>query len=564
MSRWTRRHRAEDAAHHPIDAAALDTRCDGLRAAVEAAAGRLPDEPVRHAEHVLEQVADRRRFSDDLTVVALAGPTGAGKSSLFNALVGDDVATVAATRPTTGEPAAALWTTPEAAGPLLDWLGVNRRHVVHAEPVPDGGAEAGGDLSGLVLLDLPDHDSTVASHREAVDLLVSRVDIMIWVLDPQKYADALVHDAYLSRFARHEAVTIVLLNQMDRLDPLDARACLEHLGSLVAKDGLPSARVVGVSARTGAGMDEVRDEIAAAVRDRKAATQRLAADIATAADGLREAADDFGDAVAPVSGRAGEPLAAAFAQAAGVGLVEKSVRSSIRRSGARATGWPVVRWVHRFRGDPAARLRLGRSGVDPALVHTSMPSASPAALAEVTTAARAYADEASRGAPPTWVRSTREVAVEASRSIGPHLDAALARTDIQSPRPPRWWGLVGALQWLLLAVAAVGAGWLLGLVGLSVLAFPAPETPVVGGIPVPTALLVAGTVLGIALAVLARSGTRVTANRAARRARAAVVENVTAAARERIIEPVAAEIATLSQFRDGVAAAIGDVTRVPS
>ncbi|MGB7981075.1 MAG: GTPase, partial [Candidatus Nanopelagicales bacterium] len=262
----------------PIDSAALDRRCTGLATAAHAAAGRLPDGPVRQAQAVLGQVAQRRRLAEDLTVVALAGPTGAGKSTLFNALVGQELARVAVTRPTTGEPTAALWTTPESAGALLDWLGVKRWHVVTdpgpgpAEPTPaDPGsadpapADTGrteawsapglADLAGLVLLDLPDHDSTIATHREQVDLLMARVDIMVWVLDPQKYADALVHDAYLAQFARHDDVTIVLLNQADRLEPADARAAREHLGALVAADGLTSARVLGVSARTGAGLD---------------------------------------------------------------------------------------------------------------------------------------------------------------------------------------------------------------------------------------------------------------------------------------------------------------------
>ena len=51
-----------------------------------------------------------------------------------------------------------------------------------------------GELAGLVLLDLPDHDSTVAAHRIEVDRLVALVDLLVWVLDPQKYADAAVHE----------------------------------------------------------------------------------------------------------------------------------------------------------------------------------------------------------------------------------------------------------------------------------------------------------------------------------------------------------------------------------
>jgi GTP-binding protein EngB required for normal cell division len=548
MSRWPRGLSAEKRAPKRIDSASLDERCGGLAAAAQAAAGRLHDEPVRHAEQVLEQVDQRRRFADDLTVVALAGPTGAGKSTLFNALVGQDVAQVAATRPTTSEPTAALWTMPESAGGLLDWLGVGRWHAVADAPDRAG-------LSGLVLLDLPDHDSTVAKHREQVDRLVSRADIIIWVLDPQKYADALVHEAYLAQFARHQDVTVVLLNQVDRLDPLDAAACREHLGALLAEDGLPSARVLGVSSRTGVGVDEVRAMVAAAVRDRHAALLRLAADVGRAADGLAAAADDTGVPVQPVPARGVEPLASAFADAAGVGVVENAVRVSVRRSGARATGWPVLRWAHRFRGDPAARLRLGRAGVDPALVRTSMPSASPVALAGATSAARAYADLASQGAPPTWVRSTRAVAVGAAESIGPHLDSALAQTDIQSPRAPRWWAVVGAIQWLCLAAAAAGAAWLLGLAALSALAIPAPQTPTVGGLPVPTVLLLGGALIGVVLAALARIATGVTANRAAARARAAVVHNVDKVAQERVVGPVSAELRTLAEFRAGIAAA---------
>ncbi len=597
MSRWKRRSAAAPRLPEPIDSASLDRRCAGLAAAARAAAGRLPDGPVRQAETVLAQVAQRRRFSDDLTVVALAGPTGAGKSTLFNALVGQEVARVAVTRPTTDRPTAALWTSPQSAGALLDWLGVTSWHVVggtgsaEAGSAEAGSAEAGSaeagpaetgpaqpkapeptepeltereltepeltDLTGLVLLDLPDHDSTAATHREQVDLLVARVDIMVWVLDPQKYADALVHDAYLAQFARHEDLTIVLLNQVDRLEPADARAAREHLGALVAADGLPSTQVLGVSARTGEGIEEVRGLLAAAVQEGRAALRRLAADVAAAADGLQDAAADTGDPVATVPASGTQPLSAALADAAGVGLVETAVRDSVRRSGARATGWPVVRWTHRLRRDPAARLRLGRPGVDPALLRTSMPSASPVALAGASTAARQYADLASSGAPPSWVRSTRAVAVSAAASIGPHLDAAVAHADVGAPRAPRWWALIGLLQWLLLACAAVGAAWLLGMVALGALAIPTPDPPTVGGLPVPTVLLLGGSVLGIVLAALARAATRITARRAAARARAVVTDQVTRVAHERVVDPVSAELTTLSEFRAGLAAAVG-------
>ncbi len=75
------------------------------------------------------------------------------------------------------------------------------------------------DLRGLVLLDLPDHDSTEVAHRLEVDRLVELVDVLVWVLDPQKYADAAIHDRYLRPLARHAEVMVVVLNQVDRLPP---------------------------------------------------------------------------------------------------------------------------------------------------------------------------------------------------------------------------------------------------------------------------------------------------------------------------------------------------------
>jgi GTP-binding protein EngB required for normal cell division len=534
-----------------LDAAALDARCAGLAAAADAADGRMAAGVVQQAREVLERAAERRALAPDLTVVALAGATGAGKSTLFNALVGSPVARVAATRPTTAEPMAALWTSPARAGGLLDWLGVPRWHVVDERPGP-GTAQA-----GLVLLDLPDHDSTESAHRATVDHLVARVDAMVWVLDPQKYADALVHDAYLTRFARHAEVTVVLLNQVDRLAPQDAGACLDHLRRLLAEDGLPDARTLAVSATTGAGMPEVRAVLGEVVAARRAALARLAADVAGAADALRVTSGDDGASLRPVPEREAAALTEALGEAAGLRLVEDAVRASVHLRGVRATGWVPLRWVHRLRSDPAARLRLGRRDVDPAVVRTSLPSASPVSMARVSEAARAYAAVASRGAPPSWVRTTRAVAAEAADGIGPHLDAAVARADLGSPRAPRWWSFASALQWAFLLVAAVGALWLLGLVGLRALALPAPDPPTVGGLPVPTVLLLGGIVVGLALALLAGLAVRGSARRAARRARAAVAAEVAEVARARIVDPVAVELGTLSEFRVGLVAAQG-------
>ena len=91
--------------------------------------------------------------------------------------------------------------------------------------------DSGDDrLQGLVLLDLPDHDSTEVAHHLEVDRLVELVDVFVWVTDPQKYADAALHRRYLAPLAGHDSVTVVVLNQADRLTP-------EALESLPARPG---------------------------------------------------------------------------------------------------------------------------------------------------------------------------------------------------------------------------------------------------------------------------------------------------------------------------------------
>src|SRR3546814_12636003 len=80
-------------------------------------------------------------------------------------------------------------------------------------------------LNGTVLLDLPDPDSTEVSHHLEVDRLVKLADLLVWVLDPQKYADAAIHDRYLKKLTTHQGVMVVVLNHIDTV-PEDRRASM--------------------------------------------------------------------------------------------------------------------------------------------------------------------------------------------------------------------------------------------------------------------------------------------------------------------------------------------------
>ncbi|MCW2696377.1 MAG: putative transporter, partial [Modestobacter sp.] len=229
----------------------LADRLAALREAVEIAEDRLEVPEVGRARTLLAKAGAREALGD-ATVVALAGATGSGKSTLFNALSGAEVSTPGVRRPTTGVAHATVWGA-EGADRLLDWLQVPRRHRVDR---PDPA------LDGLVLLDLPDHDSVRLEHRLEVDRLVELVDVLVWVLDPQKYADAAVHDRYLAPLAGHAGVLVVVLNQVDRLDEPAARDCLTDLRRLLDAEGLAGTPLLATSARTGQGLAELRTELA--------------------------------------------------------------------------------------------------------------------------------------------------------------------------------------------------------------------------------------------------------------------------------------------------------------
>lgn len=531
-----------------VDGAALDRRLAGLAEAADLGEGRLPPVAVAQARAVADRAGARRGLSGELTVVAFAGSTGAGKSTLFNSIVGEDVAGVGVLRPTTSEPLAAIWQeTPETVA-LLEWLGVTRWHVA------SGGAAA---LSDLVLIDLPDHDSTQAAHRAHVDHFVDRVDLMVWVLDPQKYADALVHEQYLRRFSRHDDVTVVVLNQVDRLAVADADACLSHLRRLVAEDGLSDAVVLGTSTRSGEGLEGLAERILSAVAGRRTALARLAADVATAADTLVRAAEDPGGPVAGAGPRDLDRLTDTLTEAAGAPVIAAAIEKSSQRKAVQAVGWPPLKWVARLRKDPVAQLRLERPGVDPRLVRSSLPSNDPVARARANTAVVDYADRASAGAPQAWVHSTRAVADRAGRTLTDRLDQAVTRAPLVPPRNPRWWSLFGALQWVLFAVAVAGGLWLLGLAALAYFQFHVAQAPTVEGFPIPTLLLLVGALGGVVLAAVGRVLARTSARRAARAARAALRAEVAEVAEADIAEPVAAELATLERFRSALSAARG-------
>ncbi len=532
-------------------------RVEGLLAAAEAARGRLDDAIVDDAETVAQRAATRLRLSAEHTVVAIAGATGSGKSSTYNALTGLELSSVGVRRPTTSWASACVWGT-EGATELLEWLGIPPRHQTQRDSMLDSRGRRDHDLDGVVLLDLPDHDSTEVSHHLEVDRLVQLADLLVWVLDPQKYADAAIHERYLAPLATHAEVMVVVLNHIDTV-PEDRRdAMVGDVRRLLAADGLGDVPVYPISARHDLGVDALRREVAGRVAAKKQTRTRLEADLRASATRLSEASGP--GKTRALSEKRVEDLEDALAESAGVPTVVDAVEKSMRLRARRATGWPLVSWFSKLRPDPLKRLHLDLGSAGKALTgtsRTSLPQTTPVQRARVDTEVRALADEASDGLGRPWVESVRRSSTSRLGDLGDRLDAAMAATDLGVERVPRWVGAVRMVQWLLITAALVGGAWLLALGVIGWMRLPELPTPSVGVVPLPTLLLVGGVLLGVLLALLSRALVGVSARRRAdaadERLRAAVREVAT----ELVVQPVARELQAHATLRDSLGRVLG-------
>ena len=567
------------------------------------------------AELVLKRAGERLRLSGKHTVVALAGGTGSGKSTLFNALSGATFSPPGVTRPTTRHVHACVWGM-QGAAPLLDWLGVQRRHRYARASVLDSGE---ADLDGLILLDLPDHDSVVTASMAAVDRLAKLADMVIWVLDPQKYADAAVHNRYLIPLAGHAAVFTVVLNQIDVLPSRLARDCEEDLRRLLDAEGLPDTPLLPVSARTGAGLRELRALLTETVGHNRAVGDRIAADI----DGVTGGFEVYsGPQLAPDSALAapaaplgaplpitdaGEPasslppwelsgtgrddglgvpeesrppwedatpggagpedggnpgqyvprepavqLGGALARAAGVTAVAQAMASAREAQAARLTGWPAARLL-RPRRDPLRALRpAGRATAARQAIDAAVGQAQ---QSEVDNAITAFGGAVGAQLPDPWAADVRAAARQNSGLIPPGLADAVRGVTASWPGPPGWWRLVTGWQWLLTILAAAGIALSAVIAVVRVTGHHRGWISEASLIPWLLLMAAAMLVLGYVTAVSCRNLAVAAADREREAAEQAMLDRVGQVTGELVLAPVGREIAQYEKFRRELATA---------
>ncbi len=530
------------------DADSLVRRVAALDRFARAAASHVPQAQLRPATDLVTRAGGRLALSRDHTVVALAGATGSGKSSLFNRLAGADLSRVGIRRPTTGLTHACTWS-PDGAEGLLDWLGIPAERRFSRSP-GTGGAEAGAadtdgaDLQGLVLLDLPDFDSVVEVHQAEVDRLLRLVDLIVWVTDPQKYADQVIHDRYLRTFRRHSGSTVVVLNQADRLSDIDAARCLADLGSILQRDGFGSVPTLAVSATSvRPGIEPLEEVLRNAVAERLAALRRLSADVEVAADRLATLVAGAADADA-IDRATTDRLTDALAMSAGVPAVASAAQRAYRFRAGTSIGWPLARWLRRARVDPLRRLRLGvaNRGGDV----SSLPAATPTQRSGAALAIRVLVHRAAAGLSEPWPAAVMGAARSREDDLPDALDRAVVGTDLGLNRKPVWWRLVGLVQWLVTLTALAGAVWLLARVLLIAIGLPTFDIATVGRVPLATVLLIGGVLAGLLLSLLVRPMVTVGARRAERRARTRLTSAVGEVSGDLVVSPVRGVLAAYS------------------
>lgn len=586
-----------------------------LKDAISYGEGRVPETVLLDAAETLERLSQRRELSTEHTVIGFFGATGSGKSTLFNAIAGQNIALSAPTRPTTSTVQAAIWEA-EGSEELLDWLGIDKcvypqTQALAAEGEASDGNGAGkhnkaggaaapnavtepapglfnrirravggrGEMrtrtGGLILLDMPDFDSVTTTNRDLAARMMRYVDVLVWVVDPQKYADAVIHRDFMVPLAASGAQALCVLNQADKLAPAEVPAVLASLTRLLQAEGTEAhllAAPIAVSARTGEGIDVLRDLLAQVAAAKSLSLQRTDAQLHATASQLRTYAGGEGTVLAGAYALdAEQKLVKACYASSQAEQVLQAATASYRRTAGQHTGWILTRWMSRLKADPLRRLHLGQQeetkstskaeksagmlGSDsenaPELVASSLPPLSAAQKAGMANAVRQYSKQMAARIDEPWKRSMKEAALSREAELPELLERDMVRIDYGLGRTRAPWVIFNALQWIALLSALVGVGWLTLISGMAYLQIQLPPAPTPEGspVPLPTLLLLLGVLLGIASAGVGRLLTAMGSRYYARKLRGRLQTGVEKAVQSCVVAPVQLEAKRLTSYR---------------
>lgn len=511
-----------------IDDAPIDARVRDLATVLELLGDDLPVDKRGEYTRVADIAADRLALDPDMTVVALIGATGSGKSSLFNALLEVDLAPVGVRRPTTTSIMAASAPGTQSNA-ILDWLQIKNRVYI----------PAGLGLSrDVTILDMPDIDSVNAQNREGAQRLAQRADILVWVVDPQKYADDVLHSQFIKPYAKHSRVTIVALTQVDLLSPGDQMVIVDDLRGLLAADGLQNARIVPTSAKTGEGIAELRMHINDTAQVQRIESARLKADVSDVASRIRSDLEQTSSVLPAVKERdVVRDLTEVSARAAGAPEVADAVRRAYIHRAKKHVGWLPTRYWRNLRPDPLKRWHLGEGKGELHSMQVSEVSSS-----SLQVSLRSLTERVAQGRPRVWANDLREVASEAGSGISDDLNEAVASTDLAiRDETSGWWRFSNALQWVGWLVALIGALWLVAVWASREFLLISWDLPRFHEVPYPTWMLLGGLAWTLLVVLISHFATRMVARRLGGRAAQSLRTSIETTVRAKLWAPLHAE-----------------------
>ena len=387
-------------------------------------------------DHLAGHVLPRARGLDAPLLVLLFGPTGAGKSSLLNTLVGFAASPAGVMRPTTRE--VVVLAQPGARdvllgeGQALATLAADRLRLIESDAVPEG----------IALVDSPDVDSIEHANRALTDRLAEAADLGIFVTTATRYADRVPWEV-LTRARERGLPLVVVANRMPS-DESDRSTVLQDMARLLAEAGIEIEDLEIVPIPEGAvaasidGLDRaavgpIRGRIDALGADREArralAARALAGSLAGLAPRVDRVADDLeheaieADAVRRFATHAFETESAALREqlAGGTFLRAEALRQWQAFVGADEITRLFSSGIGKLRGTLSALVR-GTPRAPVAEVRED-------ALADLVALARSHAAEAARRTATAWndEPATRDLVAEDPGlwSTSPEFDAGL-------------------------------------------------------------------------------------------------------------------------------------------